>query len=179
MVTAKIVTRARAEGLVILLVALGYVWETRNIPTLFQSPGVPGPAAFPTVLGLVLGLAGLWRLVRGAPGDEAAARAAQKAAGEAKEPAAAGAPAPSWLAAHGRFYALWAVVLGFMFFMPELGFPLGAGAAMLLMFRLLGEKRWHVSAALSIATTAILYLGFSKGLGVRLPLGLLQGLLGK
>jgi len=175
MVTAKMVTRARAEGLVILLLALGYVWESRKIPSLFQSPGVPGPAAFPAVLGLVLGLAGLWRLVRGAPLEEATARAAKEAVPVA-EPVET---PPTWLQAHGRFYALWAVVLGFMFSMPELGFPLGAGVAMLLMFWLLGEERWHVSASLSIATTAILYLAFSKGLGVRLPTGLLQGLLGK
>lgn len=178
MVTAKIVTRARAEGLVILLVALGYVWESRRIPDLFGSPGVPGPAAFPTVLGAVLGLAGLWRLLRGAaPGTDDARREA-KAAEEAAAAAASGA-GPSWLAAHGRFYALWAVLLGFLIFMPELGFPIAAFLGLVSMFFLLGEKRWHVVVPLSLVVTAILQLAFAKGLSVRLPLGLLQGLLGR
>lgn len=172
MATAKIVTRARAEGLVILLVALGYAWEARRIPSLFQSPGVPGPAAFPTVLALVLGLAGLWRLVRGAPA-EAAAEAAQEAEAES----AAGEAAPSWLVAHGRFYALWAVLVGLLAFLPELGFPVAAFVAMVCMFRLLGEKRWHLTVPLSLVVTAVLHVAFSYGLGVRLPLGLLQGLL--
>ncbi len=172
MATAKIVTRARAEGLVIVLVALVYAWEARRIPTLFQSPGVPGPAAFPSVLALVLGLAGLWRLVRGSPA-EAAAEAAQKA----EESAAAGGAAPSWLAAHGRFFALWGVLLGLLAFLPELGFPVAAFVAMVLMFRLLGEKRWHLVVPLSLVVTAALHVAFAYGLGVRLPLGLLQGLL--
>jgi hypothetical protein len=172
MATAKIVTRARAEGLVILLVALGYAWEARRIPSLFQSPGVPGPAAFPSVLALVLALAGLWRLVRGSP-QEAAAEAAEAAA----EAPAAGAATPSWLAAHGRFYALWGVLLGLLAFLPELGFPVAAFAAMVLMFRLLGEKRWHLLVPLSLVVTAVLHVAFSYGLGVRLPLGILQGLL--
>jgi len=187
LISRQIVSRARAEGLVISLLAFGYVWETRNIPSLFQTEGVPGPAAFPAALGIVLGLAGLWRLVRGAPGDEAVARKAKEAADEAAAKAAreagpaaepAGAP-PTWFRAHGRFYALWAVLLGFMAFMPELGFPLAASAAMICMFWLLGENRWYVSAALAIVTTTILHLAFSYGLGVRLPMGLLQGLLGK
>lgn len=173
MVTAKIVTRARAEGLVILLVALGYVWESRHIPALFQSPGVPGPAAFPTVLGLVLGLAGLWRLVRGAPPGTPEARE------EAEEKGAAPGAAPSWLAAHGRFYALWAVLLGFLTFMPELGFPIAAFFGLLFMFRLLGEQRWRVVVPLSLVVAGVLHLAFARGLGVRLPLGLLQGLLGR
>jgi putative tricarboxylic transport membrane protein len=165
MVTAKIVTRARAEGLVILLVALGYVWQASLIPALFQSPGVPGPAAFPRVLGLVLGLAGLWRLLRGGPGKEADRPAAE----EAQSPPAG----------RGRFYLLWAVLLGFLTFMPELGFPVAACVALAVMFRLLGEERWRVILPLSLGVTVLLYLLFTFVLGVRLPLGLLQHLLGR
>lgn len=161
MVTAGFVTRARAEGLVILLVALGYVWEARRIPALFMSPGVPGPAAFPSVLGLVLGLAGLWRFLRGEP----------KAAGRAEDKAT---PAQ---ATGGRFYLLWAVLLGFLSFMPALGFPVAAFLGLVALFRLLGEQRWKVIISLSLVATAVLHLAFSHGLGVRLPLGILQHLL--
>jgi hypothetical protein len=173
MVTAKVVTRARAEGLVILLVALGYVWEASRIPALFLSPGVPGPAAFPSVLGLVLGLAGLCRLLRGDPRAEAGR------VKEADQAASAVGAAPSWLAGSGRFYLLWAVLLGFLTFLPELGFPVAACIGLVVMFRLLGERRWRVILPLSFAVTVVLYLLFSFGLGVRLPLGPLQHLLGR
>ncbi len=169
--SSRLVTRARAEGLVILLVALGYLHEARGIPALFQSPGVPGPAAFPTLLGVALGLAGLFRLVFGGKDD---------AAGDADAPDTAPPPAGvrRWLSAHGRFYALWAVILGFLALMPYAGFPLAAAIALTLMFRLLGERRWAVAAGLSVATTAVLFVAFAYGLGVRLPLGVLA-LLGR
>lgn len=178
MVTAKrLVTRARLEGLVITLVALGYIWQVRNIPSLFQTPGVPGPAAFPTLLGLALGVAGVWRLLRGAPakeqasGDEDAPAVPQETGAAA---AGRGARARGWLAAHGRFYGLWIVVLGYFVFLPELGFLLGSVLALAAMGRLLGERRWPVVVGGALAVTAVLHLTFSKGLGVKLPPGVLS-----
>jgi len=46
-------TRSRLEGLAILLVALGYIWEARNVPDFYHMPGVPGPTTFPYILGIV------------------------------------------------------------------------------------------------------------------------------
>ena len=60
--TKTIVTRARVEGLVIVGLALAYVWQAHQIPDLFQMPGVPGPTAFPMLVGTVFGLGGLWRI---------------------------------------------------------------------------------------------------------------------
>ena len=174
MVSSKtVVTRARAEGLVITLVALGYLWASRGIPSLYRMPGVPGPAAFPTVLGLTLGLAGLWRLVRGAGGPDQGLREAEPA-GAGPAAGKGGPGVRPWLAAHGRFYGLWAVILGFLAVMPHLGFPVAAALALALQFRLLGERRWPVAAGLAVATTAVLHLAFALGLGVRLPLGVLS-----
>jgi hypothetical protein len=176
MVTAmKLVTRARVEGLVITLVALGYLWQTRAIPAFYQMPGVPGPAAFPEVLGMALGLAGLWRLVLGAPAGEQEADGAESA----EEPgqvasAEAAAGARGWIAAHGKFVGLWATLLGYFVFMPELGFPLGSALALAAMGRLLGERRWTVLVGGAVAVTAFLHVSFAYGLGVRLPLGVLS-----
>lgn len=177
MVTAKkLATRARAEGLVITLVALGYVWQTRSIPSLFQMPGVPGPAAFPTMLGIALALAGLWRLIVGDAADEAQDEA-EPAATAGDERAGGGAVGVRrWLAAHGRFYGLWAVLLGYFVFMPELGFPLASALALGAMGRLLGERRWWVFGVGAVVVTAVLFVAFSYGLGVRLPLGVLSSL---
>jgi len=164
---AQLVTRARVEGLVIALAASGYLWEAQQIPTMFQTPGVPGPTAFPTILGLALGLAGLWRLVMGASVAELATDAAEPASDVA-------AGLRGWVAAHGRFYAMWGVVLGFLALMPYVGFPVGAAVGIALMTRLLGERRWWMCATVAVVAAAVLHLAFALGLGVRLPLGLLS-----
>lgn len=178
MVTAKKhVTRARVEGLVIALVALGYLWQIRAIPAFYQMPGVPGPAAFPEVLGIALCLAGLWRLILGAPADEQAVddREAVEARAEAEAVrGTVGGGVKGWLAVHGRFVGLWATLLGYFVFMPELGFPLGSALALAAMTRLLGEKRWAVVLGGAVAVTTVLYVAFAFGLGVRLPLGVLS-----
>lgn len=178
MVTAKrLVTRARIEGLVLGLVALGYLWEIRAIPAFYQMPGVPGPTAFPEVLGIALGLAGLWRLVLGAPADEQAEddREAAEENGEvASVEAAVGGGVKGWLAAHGKFLGLWVTLLGYFVFMPELGFPLGSFLALASMGWLLGEKRLPIVLGGALVVTAILHLAFAYGLGVRLPLGVLS-----
>jgi hypothetical protein len=177
MVTAmKLVTRARVEGLVITLVALGYLWQIRAIPAFYQMPGVPGPAAFPEVLGISLGLAGLWRLVWGARAEQEAddAESAEEPGQVASAEPATGGGARGWIAANGKFVGLWATLLGYFAFMPELGFPLGSALALAAMGRLLGERRWTVLVGGAVAVTAVLYLSFAYGLGVRLPLGVLS-----
>jgi hypothetical protein len=168
MIAARnVVTRARVEGLVILAVALGYLWETRSIPSLYQMPGVPGPTAFPRLVGIVFAASGLWRMLVGGGRSEAPA-------GPPEQAAPGG--AAGWLSRGGRFYAMWAVVLAYLVLMPELGFPVTTVVALAALFVLLGERRVAVAAGLSLAATAIMYLGFAKGLGVRLPLGILEQL---
>lgn len=165
MIARKVVTRARVEGLVVLALSLGYLWETRTVPSLYQMPGVPGPTAFPTIVGIVLAASGAWRLALGAGRKEF----------PAEEPASATPTAGGggWLAGSRRFYAMWAVVLAYLALMPALGFPIATVAALAALFLLLGERHVAVAVGLSLAVTAILHLGFAKGLGVQLPLGVL------
>ncbi len=174
--TNKLATRARAEGVVITVVALGYLWQTQKIPALYQMPGVPGPAAFPTVLGVALALAGLSRLILGGPAEEQD-RDEETPEPEGEVAAAPAAPAGAigaWLAEHGKFAGLWAVLVAYFAFMPELGFPLGSALALGAMGRLLGERRWYVYGLGAVVVTAVLHLAFAYGLGVRLPLGVLS-----
>ncbi len=185
MIARNVLTRARVEGLVVLALALGYLWEARTVPSLYQMPGVPGPTAFPALIGIVLAASGLWRLARGAgregpPAQEpaVAAPAAGREGPPAQEPAVAAPAAGSggWLPAGRRFYAMWGVVLAYLALMPALGFPVATVAALAALFLLLGERRVAVAVGLSLAVTAILHLGFAKGLGVQLPLGVLAPL---
>lgn len=168
MIARNVLTRARVEGLVVLALALGYLWEARAVPSLYQMPGVPGPAAFPTLIGIVLAASGAWRLAFGAGRKEP----------PAQEPAVAAPTAGSggWLRPGRRFYAMWAVVLAYLALMPALGFAVATVAALAALFLLLGERRIAVAVGLSLAVTAVLHLGFAKGLGVQLPLGVLAPL---
>jgi hypothetical protein len=170
----RVATRTRAEGLVILLVALGYLWEAHNVPEFYQVPGVPGPTTFPRLLGIVFAMAGLWLLV--SPQD---VRARKKAAGA---PATAPAPAPPPVARRGilsrvatgwHFFTMWAVILGYLWVMPDLGFPVATFLLLVAFIFLLGETRWHVVTGLAAAATILIYVSFKLGLNVRLPLGIL------
>jgi hypothetical protein len=157
--------RRRIEGLVIVLVAVGYLWEAHRVPPYLKIPGVPGPTTFPWLLGVVFGLAGLWLLL--APRRRAA------------EPDASGAPQddpePFWksLAERWEFFAIWAVILGYLFAMPQLGFPATTALLLGAFFWLLGERRWWVVVVLALLATGLIYACFGLGLHVRLPLGIL------
>jgi putative tricarboxylic transport membrane protein len=161
--------------LAILLVAGGYLWEAHNVPDLFQMPGVPGPTTFPYLLGIIFAFAGLWLLV--SPADLLAHRRQPAAEGRAEER-----PIPAtglWtrLTTDWHFYTMWIVVVGYLAFMPFVGFPVATFVLLVVFTFLLGEKRWWVVLGLALVVTTVIHLGFAKGLNVRLPLGVLESLL--
>lgn len=171
----KSATRTRVEGLVILVVAIGYLWEAHNIPAFYQLPGVPGPTTFPRLLAVVFALAGIWLLL--SPKDLIATKKMAGAAAEARAPEAApkaGQGGLRRIAADWHFYTMWAVILGYLWVMPDLGFPLATFAVMVAFIFLLGETRWHIIIGLSLAATILIYVSFKMGLNVRLPLGVLE-----
>lgn len=172
----NVITRARIEGLVILLVAVGYLWEANKVPDFYKLPGVPGPTTFPFILGIVFALCGLWLLVspkelmarkRAAEGDPAASPQA---------PAAAGRGWLAGIAADWHFYSLWAVILAYLCLMPDIGFPVATAVLIAVFVFLLGEKRWTVILGMALVATILIYVSFKMGLSVRLPLGVLEPL---
>ena len=175
---STILTRTRVEGLVIFLVAVGYLWEAGNVPAFYQLPGVPGPTTFPWVLGVVFALSGLWLAV--SPLDIIAAR--RKRGEAAVEPAPEAPVRPeaggllAGLAGGWHFYSMWAVILLYLCSMPTLGFPAATFVLLAVFFTLLGERRRALVIGLALATTAVIYVVFSMGLNVRLPLGVLEPL---
>jgi hypothetical protein len=164
---ARLFTRTRIEGLVILLVAVGYLWEGHNVPDLYKMSGVPGPTVFPLLLGTVFALAGAWLIVN--PGT----RKTQEAAEDDEKP---GGGLRARLLAHWHTGVMWGVILLYLFVMPDLGFPVATGLLLCIFFVLLGERRWYVVIALALGTTLVIHLGFALGLNVRLPLGVLAPL---
>ncbi|CAL8980063.1 hypothetical protein RHODOP_03242 [Rhodoplanes sp. P11] len=167
-------TRARVEGLVILLVGLGYLWEAHSVPEFYHVPGVPGPTTFPYLLGVIFAVCGVWLLV--SPKDLIERLTKEPDAGTAL-PATAAEPRRGLVArvaSEWHLIAMWTVILGYLWTMPDLGFPLATFAVLVVFFYLLGETRWHVVLGLAIASTAIIYVTFKTGLNVRLPLGVLD-----
>jgi hypothetical protein len=170
----KKITRTQVEGLVILLVAIGYLWEAQNVPSLFQMPGVPGPTTFPWLLGIVFGVSGVWLLI--SP-HKLVARYRKKAADE-EEDAPASSRVAFWesITRDWHFYTIWVVILGYLVLMPSLGFPVATALLLAMFVFLLGEQRWWVVAGLALVATTVIYTGFALGLRVRLPLGVLESL---
>ncbi|MEW6261552.1 MAG: tripartite tricarboxylate transporter TctB family protein [Thermodesulfobacteriota bacterium] len=175
----KMITRSRVEGLAILLVALGFMWEARNVPTFYQVPGVPGPTTFPWILGIVFGLCGLWLLFS----PDKLLTKKKEAADEEEILDEPEAPLPSLMDILRRitgdwhFYTMWLIILAYLFLMPWLGFLVATALLLAPFFFLLGERRWWLVTGLALGVTAIIYAAFALGLNVRLPLGVLTPLL--
>jgi putative tricarboxylic transport membrane protein len=172
----RVLTRTRVEGLVILLVAVGYIWEADNVPSFYQLPGVPGPTTFPWLLGIVFALSGLWLIV--SP-QQLIARFRKESSDKKPDeppPLTAGAGIMEKIAGSWHFCTMWVIILAYLCFMPSLGFPVATALLLATFFFLLGEKRWQVVIGLALLATALIYACFALGLNVRLPLGVLEPL---
>jgi hypothetical protein len=175
----RVMTRSRWEGLAIVLVAGGYLLELKNIPSFYEIPGVPGPMAFPRLLGIVFGLAGLWLLFSKGEGKGQEEPEPVAAAANGQEGGGPGEPRPSFWHRVGkelRFYAMWAAILGYFVLWPLLGFPIATFLLLVIFFYLMEETRWPVVIGLSLVSTISIYVVFAGGLRVKLGLGLLEPL---
>ncbi len=175
----RLVTRTRVEGLVIMLVAVGYLWEAGNVPEFYQLPDAPGPTTFPYLLGGVFAAVGLWLLVSPLALLRRPAAASGVPAPAAPPPDASPTTPTGWLRrllAAWHFYAMWAAVLAYLWFMPDVGFPVATFLLLAVFTWLLGETRAWVCVGLALVATAVIYLSFRHGLNVRLPLGVVETL---
>lgn len=173
--SSSIITRGRIEGLIILLVSAGYLWEAHNVPEFYKLPGVPGPTTFPLLLGIVFALCGLWLLV--SPRQLIARRRSAGSSTPAPQPPAAikggrlAGAAAGW-----HFFSMWAVILAYLYLMPDLGFPAATVALIAGFLFFMGERRWPIVVGMPLGATLLIYVSFKMGLNVRLPLGILEPL---
>lgn len=159
-------TRTRIEAIVVLAFVAGYIWENYQLPGFYRIPGIPGPTVFPLALGIAMAACALWLLVF--PEKEVADDSAPQPA----EPVEAQPRSGRW-----QFYLMWALMLGYVVWMPYLGFVASSSLLLLSLFRLLGERRWTVAVPLAIGFSLVIQIAFAKGLQIRLPAGILAGLL--
>ncbi len=137
----------RIAGVVIVALALWYGLTAGQYESGFSDP--LGPAAFPQLISIPLGLLGLFLVVR--PDAE-----------------------PRWPkgAALLRQGAGLVLLVLYAMTLEGLGFPIATALAIALIARLLGA-RWWQGAVAGVALSALLWVTFDRLLGLPLPLGLL------
>ncbi len=152
-------------GLAVLLVALGafLLVQTSQIRELANA-GTVGPRFFPTIVGAVLCVVGVWLAVDVWRGGAAPMEAAEDIDLSRTS---------DW-----RTLALLsAVFLAHTAVMRPLGFPVAGALLFFGTAAALGSRRWARDLAVSLVLSTVVYLLFAKQLGVGLPAGVLEGVL--
>jgi len=158
------ITRTRTEALVVLLGVVGYIWAGLSLPPYYQMAGVPGPSLFPSILGAIMAAGALWLLILPGRGRETE-----------KTP-----PKESpWRRLIGKwhFLLMWGLLIGYVFLLPIFGFLISSAVLLAAFFFLLGERHWYLGIFIALVFTIGIYLAFSKGVQIRLPSGILEGIL--
>jgi putative tricarboxylic transport membrane protein len=138
----------RLAGLALLLLAVAYGVTASGFQSSFGDP--LGPAMFPLVLAIPLGLLSLYLIVR--PDPE-----------------------PEW--ARGRILLKQALALiafvAYAYLLEPLGFIVASVLAVAALGWLLGARLWQ-SASAGLAIALVLFLLFNNLLGLPLPAGVLR-----
>ena len=157
------ITRPRIEALVVLLGVVGYIWVGLSLPPYYKMAGVPGPSVFPLILGVIMAGGALWLLIF--PGKQ------KKNKRRPSEYSGWRRLLKAW-----RFFFMWGLLITYVFLLPVLGFVISSAVLLATFFFLLGEKRWYLGISISLVFTIVIYIAFAKGLQIRLPLGILEGI---
>lgn len=142
----------RIAALLFLAAVAVYGWQGAQFTAVLQVD-VIGPSFFPKILTVTGLLLGALLLV---------SRTQQKATAD---------EAP----AHGDFAALApaALLLAYILALEPAGFPIATVVFLAAAFKYLGHPSWAGAIVYSLVATAVTFLVFHVGLGLRLPLGLL------
>jgi len=73
---------------------------------------------------------------------------------------------------------MWGLLIAYVFLMPTLGFIISSFVLLTAFIFLLVERRWYVGILIALVFTIAIYVGFTRGLQVRLPSGILENILG-
>ncbi|MGH3342792.1 MAG: tripartite tricarboxylate transporter TctB family protein [Carbonactinosporaceae bacterium] len=169
-----------AAGMICFLLAVGYVAASLRIPQASSASEVVGPRVLPVTIGVLLAAAsaalaatGLRARSRGQDdngvGPAGAEQAGQDPAGQ--DPAGQD-PAEVPIDAR-RFLVVTLLLLGYVMAFIPLGYPLATGGFLLAVTTLLERHRWRRNLVYATVLPAVVFLLFSYGLRVQLPLGLL------
>jgi putative tricarboxylic transport membrane protein len=157
-------------GLAALTFGLGLMVMTLRLDVDLQRNvgGAIGPDAYPGLLAgaiLLLAVLLLWQTARGRPEPEPIETAGADLAD---------APPP----AYGRVLLTLLLLSGYSLLLQPLGFLIATPLLMILLMRLIGDKRWFLMVASALLMTITLYVFFRYGMSLVLPEGLLGERLG-
>lgn len=143
---------------------LAVVWQTTQI-RLTPAYSLVGPRALPYIVGGGLVLIGIWVAVEATTGRSA------RAADDSED-------ADPSLPTDWRALALLAAALAaYLLLLEPAGFVIASAVLFVGAAFAMGSRRTIRDAAIGIVFAAILYVAFTRGLGIRLPGGLLAGIL--
>ena len=146
----------------VLLMAIGYVAMALWMPQ--GSLKFPGPGYYPKFVGMFLIATALGCLIQAVVAPRSA---------RPSEPLAEAPPR----AMVGKTVALLALLLGYVFLLTPLGFPIAICLFLLAAIRVFGYRRWTIIILLAVGLTVVSYLTFITWLKVPLPLGVVGDLL--
>lgn len=154
-----------------LMLAVGLVYEAMAMNMPRGSLAYPGPGLFPMIIGILLIATALGCLLQ-----EIVPRM------RSKDPAPASVPDEGAAAADkrnvGKTVQLTALMIGYIFLLKPLGFPLAIFAFLALAIRIFGYRKWLPTLAMAAVIASLSYLSFVVWLKVSLPLGILEEVLG-
>lgn len=154
-----------------LMLAVGLVYETMALNMPRGTLAYPGPGLFPVIIGAFMVAMALGCLVR-----EFLPRK------QAKVPVVPLAPIEVQAAPEERdvmkTVQLTALMIGYIFALKPLGFPIAICIFLALAIRIFGYRRWLPALAMAAVITVISYVSFVLWLSVPLPLGILEEILG-
>lgn len=154
-----------------LMLAVGVIYESMALNMPRGSLAYPGPGLFPMLVGAIIIATALGCLLQ-----EIVPRL------RAREPAASSLPGGNAGAAEERNVSktvqLTALMIGYIFLLKPLGFPLAICAFLALAICIFGYRKWLPTLAMAALISGISYVLFVVWLKVPLPMGILEEVLG-
>lgn len=154
-----------------LMLALGLVYEAMAMNMPRGSLAYPGPGLFPMIIGILLIATALGCLLQ-----EIVPR--MRSEDPAASPLPGEAPATADKRNVGKTVQLTALMIGYIFALKPLGFPLAIFAFLALAIRIFGYRKWLPALAMAAVIASLAYVAFVVWLKVSLPLGILEEVLG-
>lgn len=154
-----IFTGSMVEGWLLIIIAIGVLWDSRTYPASLSS-GTPGPAFFPRLLALLLGVAGVALLMKRyrttAPRDKKGAVLPMHSSKKT---------ATKW----GNLGLAIVAITGFLLVSPQIGTVFALPILVSSLMWLIGERSTLLLVTIPLAFSVFVYGVFSVALGVPLP----------
>ena len=143
---------------------IAVIWQTTQI-RLTPAYSMVGPRVIPYIVGAGLVLVGLWL-------------AFEALTGRAAPPSAESEDVDPTLPTDWRSVGTIALALiAYLILLEPAGFVVASGVLFVVAAYAMGSRRYARDAVAGVVLALVLYVGFTRGLGLRLPAGVLAGLL--